>query len=42
MFSPLNSFRLIPIRIVPGVTPLQIPPQNLPVIQSWTTFATEF
>ena len=34
---PPQPFPVDSIRIVPGVTPLQIPPQNLPVIRSWTT-----
>ena len=36
MFPP-HPFPVDSIRIVPGVTPLQIPPENLPVIRSWTT-----
>ena len=34
---PPQQFPVDSIRIVPGVTPLQIPPENLPVIRSWTT-----
>ena len=34
---PPQQFPVDSIRIVPGVTPLRIPPQNLPVIRSWTT-----
>ena len=36
MFPP-HPFPIDSIRVVPGVTPLQIPPENLPVIRSWTT-----
>ena len=34
---PPQQFPVDSIRIVPGITPLQIPPENLPVIRSWTT-----
>ena len=36
-FLPPQQLPVDSIRIVPGSNPLQIPAQNLPVIQSWTT-----
>jgi len=36
-FPPPQQFPVDSITIVPGVASLQIPPQNLPVIRSWTT-----
>ena len=39
---PPQQFPVDSIRLVPGVTPLQSPPQNLPGIQSWTTLQQNF
>ena len=36
-FLPPQQLPIDSIRLVPGTNPLQIPAQNLPVIQSWTT-----
>ena len=36
-FLPPQQLPIDSIRIIPGSNPLQIPAQNLPVIQSWTT-----
>ena len=41
-FHPPQQLPIDSIRIAPGVNPLQIPSQNLPVIQSWTTLQQNF
>ena len=41
-FLPPQQLPVDSIRIIPGVNPLQIPSQNLPVIQSWTTLQQNF